>query len=78
MGAYIHCPMSNNTPASIPPPDPHLSLNTPPSLPHPSRAQRVQNFSYGFLQAGIRPGDRMAVLAPNSYVRPFEFPQVPA
>ncbi|KAI0274811.1 acetyl-CoA synthetase-like protein [Gloeopeniophorella convolvens] len=29
-------------------------------------AQRVQNFAYGLLQAGIRPGDRIAVLAPNS------------
>ncbi|KAH9044744.1 acetyl-CoA synthetase-like protein [Lactarius pseudohatsudake] len=28
-------------------------------------AQRVQNFAYGLLQAGIRPGDRIAVLAPN-------------
>ena len=32
------------------------------------RAQRVQNFAYGLLQAGIQPGDRIAVLAPNSYV----------
>ncbi|KAI0257390.1 acetyl-CoA synthetase-like protein [Lactifluus subvellereus] len=89
--------------ASIPPPDAHLILNTPPGLPvnfHPLNplefllraaqiypdklalahpdvqfpafytysvwAQRVQNFSYGLLQAGIRPGDRIAVLAPNS------------
>ncbi|KAF8506944.1 acetyl-CoA synthetase-like protein [Russula emetica] len=29
-------------------------------------AQRVQNFAYGLLQAGIRPGDRIAVLSPNS------------
>jgi hypothetical protein len=28
-------------------------------------AQRVQNFAYGLLQAGIQPGDRIAVLAPN-------------
>jgi acyl-CoA synthetase (AMP-forming)/AMP-acid ligase II len=32
----------------------------------------VQNFAYGLLQAGIRPGDRIAVLAPNSYV-PLDF-----
>ncbi|KAI0322681.1 acetyl-CoA synthetase-like protein [Amylostereum chailletii] len=29
-------------------------------------AQRVQNFSYGLIQHGIRPGDRIAVIAPNS------------
>ncbi|KAI0307967.1 hypothetical protein B0F90DRAFT_1813320 [Multifurca ochricompacta] len=29
-------------------------------------AQRVQNFAYGLLRAGIQPGDRIAVLAPNS------------
>lgn len=29
-------------------------------------AQRVQNFAYGLLQAGIRPSDRIAVLSPNS------------
>jgi len=29
-------------------------------------AQRVQNFAYGLIRAGIRPGDRIAVLSPNS------------
>ncbi|KAI0001859.1 acetyl-CoA synthetase-like protein [Russula vinacea] len=29
-------------------------------------AQRVQNFAYGLLRAGIQPGDRIAVLSPNS------------
>jgi len=34
------------------------------------RAQRVQNFAYGLIRVGIRPGDRIAVLSPNSYVHP--------
>ncbi|KAH9968801.1 acetyl-CoA synthetase-like protein [Russula dissimulans] len=91
------------TPASVPPPNVHLTLSTPHGLPvnfHPLNplefllraaqiypdklalahpdvpfpvfytysiwAQRVQNFAYGLLQAGIRPGDRIAVLSPNS------------
>ncbi|KAF9458214.1 hypothetical protein BDZ94DRAFT_1292131 [Collybia nuda] len=29
-------------------------------------AQRVQNFAYGLIQNGICPGDRVAVIAPNS------------
>ncbi|ETW86902.1 hypothetical protein HETIRDRAFT_377557 [Heterobasidion irregulare TC 32-1] len=29
-------------------------------------AQRVQNFAYGLIHAGIHPGDRIAVVAPNS------------
>ncbi|KAI0048343.1 acetyl-CoA synthetase-like protein [Auriscalpium vulgare] len=43
-----------------------------PDVPYPSFytyavwAQRVQNFAYGLIQAGIRPGDRVAVIAPNS------------
>jgi len=28
--------------------------------------QRVQNLAYALLQAGTRPGDRIAVIAPNS------------
>lgn len=32
------------------------------------RAQRVQNLAYALIQAGIKPGDRVAVIAPNSYV----------
>ncbi|KAK0481876.1 hypothetical protein IW261DRAFT_1472834 [Armillaria novae-zelandiae] len=30
-------------------------------------AQRIQNFAYGLIRAGIKPGDRVAVIAPNSY-----------
>ncbi|KAF8649818.1 hypothetical protein AX16_005583 [Volvariella volvacea WC 439] len=29
-------------------------------------AQRVQNLAYALIQAGIRPGDRVAIIAPNS------------
>jgi len=31
-----------------------------------NRAQRVQNLAYALLQAGIQPGDRVAVIAPNT------------
>ena len=31
-----------------------------------SRAQRIQNFAYALINAGIKPGDRVAVIAPNS------------
>ncbi|PBK76966.1 acetyl-CoA synthetase-like protein [Armillaria solidipes] len=31
-------------------------------------AQRIQNFAYGLIRARIKPGDRVAVIAPNSYV----------
>ncbi|TRM65759.1 hypothetical protein BD626DRAFT_485748 [Schizophyllum amplum] len=43
-----------------------------PDVPHPSYysfavwAQRTQNLAYALIQAGIRPGDRVAVIAPNS------------
>ena len=30
------------------------------------RAQRIQNFAYALINAGIKPGDRVAVIAPNS------------
>ncbi|KAI0371667.1 acetyl-CoA synthetase-like protein [Pilatotrama ljubarskyi] len=30
-------------------------------------AQRCQNFAYALIQAGIRPGDRIAVIAPNMW-----------
>ncbi|THH20011.1 hypothetical protein EW146_g1276 [Bondarzewia mesenterica] len=49
----------------------HLALAHP-DVPFPAFytysvwAQRVQNFSYGLIQAGIQPGDRIAVIAPNS------------
>ncbi|KAF9056318.1 AMP-dependent synthetase and ligase [Panaeolus papilionaceus] len=29
------------------------------------RAQRIQNLAYGLIKAGIKPGDRVAILAPN-------------
>ncbi|KAG2754602.1 acetyl-CoA synthetase-like protein [Suillus brevipes Sb2] len=31
-------------------------------------AQRIQNMAYGLIQAGIRPGDRVAVITPNWWV----------
>lgn len=31
-----------------------------------SRTQRIQNLAYALIQAGIRPGDHVAILAPNS------------
>ncbi|KZT71372.1 acetyl-CoA synthetase-like protein [Daedalea quercina L-15889] len=43
-----------------------------PDVPHPVFysyevwAQRVQNLAYALIQAGIQPGDRVAVIAPNS------------
>ena len=30
------------------------------------RAQRIQNLAYALLKAGIEPGDRVGVIAPNS------------
>ena len=30
------------------------------------RAQRIQNFAYALISAGIKPGDRVAVIAPNT------------
>lgn len=30
-------------------------------------AQRVQNLAYALIQAGIQPGDRVAIIAPNWY-----------
>jgi len=32
------------------------------------RAQRIQNLAYALIQAGIRPGDRVAILSPNTLV----------
>ncbi|KAF9515589.1 hypothetical protein BS47DRAFT_1391445 [Hydnum rufescens UP504] len=43
-----------------------------PDVPHPSFytfavwAQRVQNLAYALIERGIQPGDRVAVIAPNS------------
>lgn len=45
-----------------------------PDVPHPVAytfsvwAQRIQNLAYALLRAGVRPGDRVAVIAPNSCV----------
>ncbi|OCH88810.1 acetyl-CoA synthetase-like protein [Obba rivulosa] len=45
-----------------------------PDVPHPVYytysvwAQRIQNLAYALIQAGIRPGDRVAVIAPNTPV----------
>lgn len=33
-----------------------------------NRAQRIQNLAYALIWAGIKPGDRVAVIAPNTYV----------
>src|SRR5258708_5614345 len=30
------------------------------------RAQRVQNFAYALLELGIQPGDRVAIISPNT------------
>jgi acyl-CoA synthetase (AMP-forming)/AMP-acid ligase II len=30
------------------------------------RSQRIQNLAYALIQAGIQPGDRVAVIAPNT------------
>lgn len=32
-----------------------------------NRAQRIQNLAYALIQAGVTPGDRVAVIAPNTY-----------
>ncbi|RDB15670.1 putative acyl-activating enzyme 1, peroxisomal [Hypsizygus marmoreus] len=43
-----------------------------PDVPHPAFytfsvwTQRIQNLAYALIQAGIQPGDRVAVIAPNS------------
>ena len=31
----------------------------------PNRAQRIQNLAYALIKSGIKPGDRVAVIAPN-------------
>ena len=35
------------------------------STSHICRAQRIQNLAYALLEAGIKAGDRVAVIAPN-------------
>jgi len=33
-----------------------------------NRAQRIQNLAYALIKAGVQPGDRVAVIAPNRFV----------
>ncbi|KAF9240921.1 hypothetical protein BU15DRAFT_73778 [Melanogaster broomeanus] len=44
----------------------HPDTKHPVLYSYSSWAQRIQNLAYALIQAGIRPGDRVAVLAPNS------------
>ncbi|KAI6007470.1 acetyl-CoA synthetase-like protein [Pisolithus albus] len=58
------------TPDSVPPPNvsyQQSQLQGAPVNYHPL-GQRIQNLAYALIQAGIRPGDRVAVLSPNSSV----------
>jgi hypothetical protein len=41
------------------------SRHLPDYGPLTNRAQRIQNLAYALIGAGIQPGDRVAVLAPN-------------
>ena len=36
-----------------------------------SRAQRIQNLAYALIQTGIKPGDTVAYIAPNTWVLHF-------
>ena len=42
-------------------------IQVPPNL-IVRRTQRVQNLAYALIEAGIQPGDRVAIVAPNWYV----------
>ncbi|KAI9572826.1 hypothetical protein HD554DRAFT_2014398 [Boletus coccyginus] len=44
----------------------HPDANQPAFYSYSIWAQRIQNFAYALIQAGISPGDRVAILAPNS------------
>ncbi|KAF8078465.1 AMP-dependent synthetase and ligase [Lyophyllum atratum] len=44
----------------------HPNVEYPVSYTFSVWAQRVQNLAYALIQAGIEPGDRVAVIAPNS------------
>ncbi|KAH7883728.1 acetyl-CoA synthetase-like protein [Phlebopus sp. FC_14] len=44
----------------------HPDVNQPVFYSYSVWAQRIQNLAYALIQAGICPGDRVAVLAPNS------------
>lgn len=43
----------------------HADVPQPVEYTYAVWAQRVQNLAYALLDAGIRPGDRVAVIAPN-------------
>ncbi|CAG7847718.1 Acetate/butyrate--CoA ligase AAE7, peroxisomal; AltName: Full=AMP-binding protein 7; Short=AtAMPBP7; AltName: Full=Acetyl-CoA synthetase; AltName: Full=Acyl-activating enzyme 7; AltName: Full=Butyryl-CoA synthetase; AltName: Full=Protein ACETATE NON-UTILIZING 1 [Serendipita indica DSM 11827] len=43
----------------------HRNVATPVEYTYAVWAQRVQNLAYGLIKAGIEPGDRVAVIAPN-------------
>ncbi|KAF8489608.1 acetyl-CoA synthetase-like protein [Gautieria morchelliformis] len=43
----------------------HADVRYPVAYSYAVWAQRIQNLAYALLEAGIRPGDRVAVIAPN-------------
>ncbi|KAJ7169689.1 hypothetical protein C8R46DRAFT_1264981 [Mycena filopes] len=45
----------------------HPDVKEPVSYSFAVWCQRIQNLAYALIQAGIKPGDRVAVIAPNSY-----------
>ncbi|KAL4064962.1 hypothetical protein V8B97DRAFT_2025861 [Scleroderma yunnanense] len=44
----------------------HPEAKEPAFYTYSTWAQRIQNLAYALIQAGVRPGDRVAVLAPNT------------
>ncbi|KXN93294.1 putative acyl-activating enzyme 1, peroxisomal [Leucoagaricus sp. SymC.cos] len=44
----------------------HPNVEFPVQYTFATWVQRIQNLAYALLQAGIKPGDRVAVIAPNS------------
>ncbi|CAL1705321.1 unnamed protein product [Somion occarium] len=46
----------------------HPDVQFPVYYSYATWAQRIQNLAYALIQAGIQPGDRVAVIAPNSPV----------
>ncbi|KAK7064386.1 AMP-dependent synthetase and ligase [Favolaschia claudopus] len=45
----------------------HSDVKYPVSYTFAVWCQRIQNLAYALIQAGIKPGDRVAIIAPNSY-----------
>jgi acyl-CoA synthetase (AMP-forming)/AMP-acid ligase II len=43
----------------------HPDVKQPSAYTFQTWAQRSQNLAYALIQAGIQPGDRVAVVAPN-------------